>query len=86
MVTHHECEEDQDYPKYPSYAKARAAANEVLNMLDEIQYLRRENEELKDYRQRYIDLLDGTIEHNEKMIGGLLSLADRMGTPEAQAK
>jgi hypothetical protein len=86
MVTHQECEEDQDYPTYPSYANARAAANEVLNMFDEIQYLRRENEELKGYRQKYIDLLDGSIKHNEQMIVGLLSVAVRMDTPEAQAE
>lgn len=86
MVTHHECEEDHEYPMYPSYANARAAANEVLDMFNEVQYLRRENEELKDYRQKYIDLLNGSIEHNEKIIGGLLGVAIRMDTLEAQAK
>ena len=85
-ATHEDDGEDHEYPMYPSYANARAAANEVLDMFNEVQHLRRENEELKDYRQKYVDLLNGTIEHNKQMVAGLLGVAVRMDTLEAQAK
>lgn len=86
MVTHHEREEDQDYLKYPPYSAAQAAANEVLDMFNEVQHLRRENEELKGYRQKYIEHLNRSIEHNKQTVVGLLGVAARMDTLEAQAK
>lgn len=77
---------DDEYPRYDSYTHARAAARETLDMYDELQRLRVEVEELREYQRKYIELLDSSIEHNKSMVVGLLGVAVRMDTLEAQAK
>jgi len=50
-------------------------AREIIEMQEEIDHLRYENERLREYEQKYQDLLHGSIDHNKKMIGGLFEVA-----------
>lgn len=47
-------------------------AREVRDMDSELWALRREVEELREYRDKYLDLLNSSIEHNERMLGNVL--------------
>lgn len=57
-------------------------AYEIVDMHRMIQKLSSEIEDLREYKQKYFDLLNGSIEHGEKMIGGILMLAMKMGDKE----
>lgn len=61
-------------------------AREVLDMHHELQELRAEVAELREYRQKYIEELDRSINHSNQMIGGLLSLAMKPGVLDAIGK
>ncbi len=50
-------------------------AREIIEMQQEIDHLQGEVEVLREYEQKYQDLLHGSIRHNKTMIGGLLELA-----------
>jgi hypothetical protein len=54
-------------------------ANDVLDMHDELQQLRAEVEDLREYKMKYIALLDADIAHGAHMMGGLLQLAMKPG-------
>jgi ferric-dicitrate binding protein FerR (iron transport regulator) len=60
-------------------------AADVLNMHHELKRLREENEELRQYRKKYIELLDADIAHGRHMVGGLLELAIKPGVLDAVA-
>lgn len=49
-------------------------AMDILQMQREIDHLHNEVERLKTYEQKYNDLLDGTIRHNEIMSLQVLEL------------
>lgn len=51
------------------------AALDILEMHRELNQLRQENAELREYREKYTRLLDSDIKHGEKMAAGLLKLA-----------
>ena len=58
-------------------------AEEVLNMHHELERLREECAELREYRDKYLAELDNSIAHNQHMIGGLLELAMTPGVLDA---
>lgn len=58
-------------------------ATEVLDMHRELERLRAECEELREYRDRYIQELNNGIAHNEHMLCGFLELAMKPGVMEA---
>lgn len=60
-----------------------AMAHHILNMDDEIHAMRRELEELREYRQLYNDELQRGIEHGQKMMGGILQMILTPGVTEA---
>lgn len=60
-------------------------AEEVLGMHHELQRLRAENAELREYRDKYLAELNAGIAHSQHMIGGLLELALKPGVLDAVA-
>jgi hypothetical protein len=60
-------------------------AEEVLNMHHELERLREECAELREYRDKYIDEMNRGIAHSQHMIGGLLELAMKPGVLDAVA-
>lgn len=48
--------------------------------------LEEEVEDLREYRQKYMDLLDADIAHGQHMMGGLLELALTPGVLDAVGK
>ncbi len=50
-------------------------AREIIEMQQEIDHLQGEVEVLREYEQKYQDLLHGGIDHNKQMISGLFELA-----------
>jgi uncharacterized membrane protein len=60
-------------------------AEEVMNMHHELQRLREENAELREYRDKYMQELDNSIAHSHHMMGGLLQLALKPGALDAIA-
>lgn len=50
-------------------------ARGVLDLEREVTYLRQRVAELEEYEQKYLELLQSGITHNQKMIGGMLSIA-----------
>lgn len=54
---------------------ATQVAREVLAMERRIYELEAENEELRGYRVKYMELLNGSVDHGRHMLGGLLALA-----------
>lgn len=50
-------------------------AREILSMEEELYELRIENEELREYKRKYSELLDESIAHSKHMTVGMLSLA-----------
>ena len=65
------------------YSMAVQMASDVLDMHYELQRLREENEELRQYRKKYIELLDADIAHGRHMMGGWLELAMKPGVLDA---
>lgn len=72
---------DEEYFE-PKKTSAVDMAYEIVDMHRLIQKLSDEVEDLREYKQKYFDLLNGSIEHGEKMIGGLLTLAMKIGDKE----
>ena len=68
-----------------SVSLAVQMASDVLDMHDELQRLREENNELLEYRKKYIDLLDADIARDRHMMGDLLNLALRPGVLGTEA-
>jgi hypothetical protein len=58
-------------------------AQEVLDMDFELQCLRAEVQELREYRKKYIDLLDESVSHGKHMLGSLLDLTLKPGVMDA---
>ena len=61
-------------------------ADELHSILRQNARLKDEVEELREYRQKYIDLLNETSAHSSHMMGGLLALAMKPGVLEACGK
>lgn len=61
-------------------------AEEVLGMHCELVRLRDENEELREFREKYIEVLNSNIAHGRHMMGGLLELAMKPGVMDAIAE
>lgn len=53
-------------------------AHDILDMQDRIRHLEAENAALMDYKQKYISLLNGNLEHNQAM---MLTMLDAVMTP-----
>ncbi len=49
-------------------------AREIIEMQEEIDFLRHENAMLQGYREKYDQLLQSGIAHNQAMIGNLFTL------------
>lgn len=60
-------------------------AHQVLKMADTIERQAAELEELRVYRQKYIDEMQAGIAHGEKMMCGIVDLVMRPGVSEALA-
>lgn len=60
-------------------------AEEVLHMHHELERLREECAELREYRDKYIEEMNRGIAHSKHMIGGLLKLAMKPGVLDAVA-
>ena len=60
-------------------------AEEVITMHHELERLREENEELRQYRKKYVELLDSDIAHGRHMMGSMLELAMKPGVLDAVA-
>lgn len=56
--------------KYPLLEDIRKELTQILNEND---YLRQENERLKQYERKYNELLQSNINHNNEMIGIMLT-------------
>lgn len=62
---------NDDYKeRYPLLENIRKELTRILNEND---YLRQENERLKQYERKYNELIQGNIEHNNKLIGMMLT-------------
>ena len=61
-------------------------AQEILDMQYELERLRDENAELRDYRRKYTQLLQESIDHSGHMMCGMLELAMKPGVMQAIAK
>ena len=60
----------KEYERYPCLEDIRRELTRILNEND---YLRMENERLKYYERKYFELLHSNIEHNNEMIGIMLT-------------
>lgn len=49
-------------------------ANEIRDMHRELEYLRAENDELREYKRKYHELLDESVKHGEQMMVGWMAL------------
>lgn len=61
-------------------------AYQIIEMDRQRQRLEDENAELREYRQKYIDLLHSSIGHSGHMLSGMLQLAMKPGVMDAIAK
>ena len=51
-----------------------ALAYEIIEMNNTIQQQEYEIEELKEYKQKYMDILNDSIKHNEKMMNNTMEI------------
>lgn len=58
-------------------------AHDILDMNQELVMLRKEVERLKEYEQKYFDLLSESIKHGQDMMGNILMLTLTPGVTEA---
>lgn len=58
-------------------------AHDILDMHRELVQLRQEVERLKEYEQKYFDLLSESIIHSQDMMGNILMLTLTPGVTEA---
>lgn len=61
-------------------------AEDIMAMADEIVALRAEVHELREYRRKYDESVQQSIDHNQQMIGGLFAIAMTPGVMDALAK
>lgn len=61
-------------------------AREILQMQDRIDFLEGEVMELREYRDKYLELLDSSAAHSARMVGSLIALAIKPGVLEAAGK
>lgn len=59
----------------PSYSMLADIVDEAQNLLREVNQLRADNAELLDYRDKYMELLSSSINHNRDMVAGLMQVA-----------
>lgn len=60
-------------------------AEEVLGMHRELERLRAEDAELREYREKYIKELNSGIVHSQRIISGIVELAMKPGVMDAIA-
>lgn len=70
----------------PRRSSAIDMAYEIVDMHRKLERLQGEVFELQEYKQKYFDLLNQSVAHGEHMIGGLLTLALKLGDDEANRK
>jgi hypothetical protein len=58
-------------------------AYQIIDMNRKIEQLEHENEELRDYKEKYMDLLDSSMSHNASMMGNILNLCMTPGVIDA---
>jgi hypothetical protein len=61
-------------------------ARQIIIMQETLDQQKEELKELRDYRKKYMDLLDQSISHGREMMGGILQLAMTEGVMEAIGK
>ena len=61
-------------------------AHQILAMDRKLQEQEHELQILREYRQKYMDLLNSSIDHSKHMTAGLLKLAMTPGVMEACAQ
>lgn len=60
-------------------------ARDILDMQSELQFLRAEVARLEEFEQKYHELLNQSVQHEEQMMGGWLQLLMKPGVCEALA-
>ena len=63
----------------------RELACNLLDLADGYEEQQRELEELREYKRLYTELLDNSIKHSHKMVGGMLDVLLTPGVSEALA-
>ena len=61
-------------------------AHQILAMQERIEQLERENSRLKKYEEDYNNLLDETLQHNERTVAGLLNSVMTSSAPSGDQK
>lgn len=61
-------------------------AYEILEMQARIQELEIENAKLRDYRNKYDDLLTSSVAHNENMMFNIMKVAMTPGVMQTKTK
>ena len=61
-------------------------ARQIIAMQDKIADLQWENERLRKYEREYNELLNESLEHNQRMAGNMLALIMTPGVVESFAK
>lgn len=62
---------------------AVAFAQDIIDMYDELKFLRARVARLEDFERKYNELLDQGLRHGEQMMGGWLNLLMKPGIAEA---
>lgn len=65
---------DEDFPPYPKMDIVDFA-RQIIRMDNELHDLRLQVEDLKEYKQKYFDLQNESINHSRVMIGHVLTAA-----------
>ena len=67
----------------PKEFSAVSFAYDIIHMQRRLDAQEAELEGLREYRQKYIDLLNSSIAHSGHMMGGLLQIAMKLGVMDA---
>lgn len=73
-------------PKFKAIPSCVEAAFEIVDMYHELQALRAEVEELREYERKYRELLDSSISHGNHMMRSMLELTLKPGVMDAIAQ
>lgn len=77
---------DSEESKYKVGRIANQLACDILDMQSLINSLQRENARLAEYEKKYNDLLDSSIKHGQKMMGGIIEICMTPGVADAISK
>ncbi len=61
------------------YDLAYEVAAQVMALIGEVDRLRDENEKLKEYKRKYAELLDSSLNHGREMVGNMLQVCMALG-------